>query len=312
MSYRSRQPASPADIAEKVAARVKSELEKIDQEANSILNDVKESNHLSLPIATSCPFLIYEGDSLRAWSSNSIVPPAPLVNDSFSVKLLKTSGGDFLAKKWPLNNNQFLLAVIPLHRQYTIRNSYLQPEWNRKIFPEGRINIYELNTNRGTPVCIADQCLFRIGFISDDFSFHENTRGIAIIFIAISIALFIYFIAGLVSNFRLKYPDVAFLILLVSLWLVRVLMTTLNFPGRFIRSVLFDPQVFASSSLNRSLGDLFFNMITLSVVCYFLFKHYHRFKSLKSIYEKSWVRVLFSISSAVIYFFAILFPFVVI
>lgn len=312
MSYRSNQPASSGAIAEKVAERVKTELEKIDQEANTILDDVKTSNLLALPTTTSWPFLIYEGDSLRAWSSNSIVPPIPLVNDNFSVKLLKTSGGDFLAKKWPLRNNQFMLAVLPLHRQYTIRNSYLQPEWNRKIFPEGRINIYELNTNRGTPVCINDQCLFRIGFIPDDFAFHENTRGIAIIFIAISIALLIYFISILVNNATVRYPDVAFLVLLISLWLIRVLMTALNYPGRFVQSALFDPQVFASSNLNRSLGDLFLNMISLAVICYFLFKHYHRFKSLNLIYEKPILRISFSLLSAVLYFFAILFPFVVI
>lgn len=312
-SYQSNQPASPEAVTGKIAERISNELIKIDEEARIIMKNVLDTPHFSLPKVTSYPFLIYSGDSLHSWSSNSIVPPTPLVSDDFSIKLLKTSGGDFLAKKWPVNaKNAFLLALIPLHRQYTIRNSYLQPEWNKNIFPEGKIAIYEPNANRGTPVCINDLCLFRIGFIPDDFAFHENTRGLSIIFIAVSIAFLIYFIINVIINLKQKHPDIAFLILLASLWLIRVTMTASNYPGRFVHSSLFDPQVFASSNLNRSLGDLFLNMIILSVVCYFLFKQYYRFKSLRIIYDKPVLKGLFPLLYSLVFFFSMLFPFVVV
>lgn len=311
MGYLSNQPASPETVAGKIAKKVKRELEHVDEEAKKIVAEVNEGARVELHSGEYI-FLLFERDTLRSWSSNSIVPPIPLIADTFSLKLLKTSGGEYLAKKWLLNQQRSLLALVPLHRRYTIRNNYLQPEWNKKIFSEGNVNILEPDASAGTPVCVDGQCIFSISVSPVNSSTNEGMRVAATVLISISIVFFVLGFTRLAQWIRLKFHDVSFLILLTSLWLLREVMTSLDFPGRFMHIPLFDPQFFASSSLNRSLGDLLLNIIALSFICYFLFRNYYQFNLLTALERRPILKKLFAVLSSLVFFLAFLFPFVVI
>jgi two-component system, NtrC family, nitrogen regulation sensor histidine kinase NtrY len=88
------------------------------------------------------------------------------------------------------------------------------------------------------------------------------------------------------------------------------LMTAFNFPNTFFSTDLFDPQIFAVSSINSSLGDLFLNMLAVLVLCRYLFKYYFRFDwPLSKDKLLSWMVLIFS---GLCILFAGLFPFVVI
>ena len=89
-------------------------------------------------------------------------------------------------------------------------------------------------------------------------------------------------------------------------------MVNLNFPADLVRSELFNPQVFASSTLNASLGDLILNEIVLLILCVHLFRNYKSFTSLKFIYRKNALAWVLSVVSALCVLYAVLFPFVVI
>ncbi len=102
---------------------------------------------------------------------------------------------------------------------------------------------------------------------------------------------------------------VALFILLVGL---RFAMVKLNFPSSLILSDLFNPQVFASSTLNASLGDLILNEVILLILCVHLFRNYKYFKSLKFLYRQNLLAWSISVLSGVCVLYAILFPFIVI
>ncbi|HEX5168130.1 MAG TPA: HAMP domain-containing sensor histidine kinase [Cyclobacteriaceae bacterium] len=311
VGFLSTRPASPEDVARKVGKKINRELERVDEEATKIIAAIGEDGTLG-QTSGECTFLLYTEDTLRSWSGNSIVPPSPLVTDTFTLKLVKTSGGEYLAKKWQLDPHRYVLGLVPLHRQFTIRNSYLQPEWNKKIFSEGDITISEPNDSKGTPVCIRGECVFSIVISRDSLSAHENTRWTATGLITVAILFLIVAIARLIAQMRSKSSDFAFLILLVSLWLIREGMTVLDFPGRFIHVPLFDAQFFASSSFNRSLGDLLLNIVTLATVCYYLFRNYYQFDILQFLDRHPLIKRISSILCSLIFFLAFLFPFVVI
>ncbi len=312
VGYQSKKPVSASSVAIKISKAISRELAKVDEDAGKILNSISEKGNQALGVDYAYPFLVYQNNVLSAWSSNTIVPPAPLVADTFSIKLLKTSGGDYLAKKWILDKERFLLALLPLHRQFTIRNNYLQPEWNNKIFPQGNIYILEPEATSGTPVCVNENCIFKINFLSSSLTAHGNTGWVAILLITIAITCLIVCVARLVNLAKLKSPDLAFVILFTGLWLLREVMTRLDFPALLISIPLFDPSAFASSSLNRSLGDLLLNSIILAIICYYLFRNYYRFNLLRIIDNQPLLKNFFSILCAVFFFFSMLFPFVVI
>ena len=93
---------------------------------------------------------------------------------------------------------------------------------------------------------------------------------------------------------------------MLSSYLLRYGMVNLNFPADLVRSELFNPQVFASSRLNVSLGDLILNEIVLLILCVHLFRNYKSFTSLKFIYRKNALAWVLSVVSALCVLYATL------
>ena len=80
------------------------------------------------------PFFVYDAQQVISWSDNRFVPTQASVADTFNLKLLKAGNGDYLAKKWKINDSQFLISIIPLYRKFNITNDYLSTWWNRRFF----------------------------------------------------------------------------------------------------------------------------------------------------------------------------------
>lgn len=312
MAHQSFQPVSADVMAKRVSGNLKSELNLVSKDAQDILAILKKHPVSSLPLVHEYPFFVYERDSLIFWSDNSFVPPVRWVSTPFSIKLLKTSGGDYLARKWVIDEDHFLMALLPLYRDYTIQNDYLHPEWNHRIFEDENIDVLEPNALWGTPVYLGERLVFRVRFAQDNLSGHERTRWASVCAIMLSIVLLIIALYRGVYKLRVRYPDLSFLLLIAGLWAIRLVMTDADFPGIIVRFPLFDPQNFASSDLNRSLGDLLLNELALLAVCFYLFRNYYHFVSIKYIRRKRWLRMIFSVCAAGIFFFAWIFPFVVI
>lgn len=312
ISIHSFRPASARVIAGKVATNVSRELAVIDRDAAILTEQFAEQNPRQLSLSVTYPFYLYDSLALIYWTDSKYVPPVRQVMGNFTVRFIKTAGGDFLAKKWPLDEHRFLVALLPLYREYTIRNDYLSPQWNRKIFPEGNVNILDSNATLGTPVCVNEECLFKISFLQDEYTAHERTRWTAIAVISAGILFLILFVFRILVVIRRFSPDLGFLFLSGCLLVIRLLMINVDFPSALIQLPLFDPKNFASSSLNPSLGDLLLNEMALFAICYYLFMHYFRFRSIQWIYKFKTGRSFLRIVSAVFIFFSMLFPFVVV
>lgn len=307
--YLAGRPVSPQSIALTVSRSLEKEIIKVDVEAATILANLNEPDY-ALPSIKGYSFFVFEKGRLTAWSNNDFVPTAASVTESFSLKLLKAGNGNYLARKWKLSNTGFLVAVIPLIRNYTITNDYLQTEWNKKIFPSHNFDILESDANLGVPVCVEDQCVFRISFLQNELLTHQHTRAAAVALISISIILFV--VLGFRYIKRIHSPEIQLVLLYILLAGIRYVMVALNFPAGLLSSDLFNPQVFASSMLNASLGDLILNELALLILCSHLFLNYKSFKTLKYFYRGDvWSSVL-SVISGVCVLYATLFPFIVI
>jgi signal transduction histidine kinase len=159
-------------------------------------------------------------------------------------------------------------------------------------------------------VCVGDQCAFRVSFLQNELPLNPGKKGVAVLFISIAIVLFI----GMMYRFikRIHAPELQVISLYALLLSIRYGMVALNFPAGLLNSEFFNPQVFASSTLNASLGDLILNEIALFFLCIHLFLNYKNFVTLKFFYNaniRSWV---LSVISALCVLYAVLFPFIVI
>lgn len=310
LTFLTREAEAPQSIADKIALNLDREIARVDDHAQDILAIAADGVPSLIYGFDKYSFFLFDGSRLIAWSDNSFVPTAASVSDQFTLKLIKAGNGNYLAKKWKVNERRFLIAIVPLIRNYTITNDYLKPEWNERIFPTSTFTVLESNASLGVPVCLDDQCLFRVSFLQNQLPVQAHGRTVAVILIGMAIVLAIAAVIFLIRKF--ETPEYRFLVLYAFLLGLRHAMVALDFPAALLHSDLFNPQVFASSTLNASLGDLLLNEIALLILCLYLFKNYRSFKSLKFLYRRNALAWTISVLSGVCVLYAVLFPFIVI
>lgn len=297
-------------MAGRVAARLGNELELIDTELRPLLSQPFEINR-ARNTKTSYPFFVYDRNRLRYWSDNTFVPPSQVLSDSFEIKLLRIGREAYILKKDRIDRNHFAISLITLLREYAISNDYLSAEWNEEIFPTEKFTILEPGASFGVPVCIGDRCVFRISFLSGEFSANENLRSLAIVLISLAIVSLLVAVYSVLPTIRKRTAEGGFFYLLSVFLLLRWLMNWLQFPAALVKSDFFDPQVFASSSFNASLGDLLLNVLAIVALCIYFFRNFFRFRLVRSRHQPA-IAWMVSIFSALCVLFAWLFPYIII
>jgi len=301
---------APQAIGERVADRVSRELARAEHELEPLIGRPLDIR-VAAALETTYPFFVYHRNRLAYWSDNTFVPPPQVVADSFNVKLLSIGRESYLLKKHRINNNQFAVSLILLLREYTISNDYLESEWNRTILPSSDFNILEPNASLGIPVCLGDNCIFRLSFLTGQLPGNEDLRAIAVLLITLAIIVFVILAYRILPSVRNRSAEEGFFYLLGVFLVLRSAMTLAQFPRGLINSSYFDPQVFASSAFNASLGDLWLNILAIFALCLYVFRNFFRFSFLR-LRKDSCKRWLILIMAGSLILFAWLFPYIVI
>ncbi|HTJ51762.1 MAG TPA: HAMP domain-containing sensor histidine kinase [Cyclobacteriaceae bacterium] len=310
-TYFSFQNVSPESITRKITSKLLFELQKIEHEANSIIEGSRESE-MNLPPVTHGSFFVFNRGELVSWNDNRFVPTLQDVESNFTLKLLKTSNGDYVIRKWKIDSDGFLLAVLPLYTGFKIQNNYLQPQWNKEIFPQGNVRILEPGSSSGFPITIRGNSIFKITTPTDTYLLHERNRLTAAVLLFLSICCLVFLIYKTLPNVKNRGKAYGFLFLVVALFGIRILMVVFDFPSSLIHTRIFDPKYFASSNYNSSLGDLILNELVILALCYYLFNNrasLQIYLKESSSFVSNTAKTVFSI---LCFLFAGLYPFVVI
>lgn len=290
-----------------VSRNLEGEILKMDGQASRIAK-IASRELMKKPLPDA--FYLLDSGGVYAWGSNKFVPDPALLQDSFSLRYLKNHRGDFLIKKWTLDSGQLLVGVIPLLEQYEVVNKYLQPSWNRLIFPVDGLIISDINSPNGNPVCgQGGECYFRIKISESGITY--PTDNVAVSFFTLGILAIVFWIVLLVLRLHQKgKTEIAFLIGLILIFGIRILTIRLGFPMHWGSLSLFDPQQFASSSFNISLGDFVINALLVLAVCFFLFRYFNRFSFLQSLFSSTRLKkMLVTIFLLTLALFSFLYPY---
>jgi two-component system nitrogen regulation sensor histidine kinase NtrY len=221
--------------------------------------------------------LIYErnhpfSEHLTFWSDQSSVFP-----DSF---LLKPDGNYFAT----LSNGQFeivkhsynqmlpypltVIALIPVRWQYFISPENLKPEFVG--FPSADSRVRIVNTVTPFPVRNHNgQILF---YLVKTESYHAAKYSLFLLLVVFTgILLLLVVIHNLAKAISEKYGSGAGIVfLIVTLLTIRIL--TYYFPGffHFRQYELFDPTIYSSNFILRSLGDLLINVMLFCWIVMFI------------------------------------------
>jgi two-component system nitrogen regulation sensor histidine kinase NtrY len=308
LGYFSWRQKTPEALAKEIGIQLTRELQRVEEEVADIVSVIDSPAFVATKI--TYPYFVYHHDSLVFWSDNHYVPSIFTVSDTFDTKIIKTASSAYLLKKTLVADFGFVINLITLQRDYIIHNDYLNIEWNRAIFPSGEFRILDSGAVTGVPVCIHGECLFNIVFEPDGFS-PSILDALSFITISFSLVFLILLVGDGLKLIPQRFAEIGVLYLYFIFLGIRWAMLELQFPARFLDTPLFDPQVFASSAINSSLGDLLINILALLAICLFVFQNFYRFYLVR-IRSNAVVLWLLDLLCGVFIFFASLFPFVVI
>ena len=298
--------------ADELTRRIESNLTEVvartDEEATRILQRLQQGD---TSLRSQDYFLVLRNNEIVGWSDNRFLPSARLLMDDAQIKFIKTGAGEFLARRWIVDAERVLVALIPLRIHFKITNSYLAPSCNTEIFNTTEVMVLEPSAPQGYGVAMQHEVVFKFLPIVDSEQRSEYWQILA------GIMFFIGFIILVIALYRplrvlaSTYPGVGFVVFIAVTLAIRALMIITEFPARFVTGPLFDPKNFASSELSPSLGDLVLNSLAVLVLCLYLYQNYYRFAVVKFCLTNRKVNWVFSMFCVVCVLFAILFPFVV-
>lgn len=226
-------------------------------------------------------FYIYKSGSLVYWSDYRFVPDYRLVRGQYDYKFTRSQRKQFVARKWELTHSDLeVFALLPIYSGYKIENDFVTSLYNPKIFADQQVVVHDMEDDKGEPVCLKDgTCLFKVSFSEDYLRSKHSVSGWIIFFYTMAFALILMGIYLLLEALVKKSLWLGSLLMFGILLIVRLLMQWIGFPGDMVEGSLFDSRYFASSSFNRSLGDLLINLACLCLVCLYVFRnHKNAFK----------------------------------
>ncbi|HUC81644.1 MAG TPA: ATP-binding protein [Flavisolibacter sp.] len=215
---------------------------------------------------------ISESGDLVFWNSHNIIPPSTNFAEPDGISLQLYKSGYFVVHKKQLrlpemSSNLVAYVLIPVMDKYYTESPGVQ---TRFVHDKDAIKKITLTT---------DQTEFPVRSINGKTLFHVTpvvytnpnfTDAVTLILRLLALTLILVYLQSVVEKVRRQYGAVAAVaMLVVVLTICRLFL--LWFPYLFsLRQLpLFDPTVYASSSFNRSLGDLLINSLFLCWMVYY-------------------------------------------
>lgn len=234
---------------------------------NRLFNRFKQDEEL--------PYFIYEDGNVIYWSTNRFVPKYGTLGGTYLYRFLDLKAGQFIARRKVINSAQNriveIYALLPLSSEVPLNDSFLEYGLNGEIFERSSFTLSGAEKENGDNI-FSPQGTFLFSFEGTQRMKIDYPSFSTFIFLLylVSIAAFIW--SGFVYSHKLTQKGMPYLaVVLVAIFLIipRLTMLRYEYPLSIIEWSLFEPDSFAESWWQPSLGDFILNQIALLVVVSF-------------------------------------------
>ncbi len=231
-------------------------------------NDLLQNDGLAL--------LIYENDTLKFWSDNSIAVENWVKEVCLDAHMAKLHNGWFEVMRPETNSTttKTIVGLILIKNEYPYQNKYLTNEYQKDFAVPADTKLLTNTPNEKNSIKNTDgNYLFSLALnlANDSASF---TSYVSVVFNLLGFLFVFLFLFQAVFLFENKIK-INYLLFIFSLFLIlfRYLSIRFLFPENFYNFELFRPNIFAdaSSVWLTSLGDLLINAILLFILSYLFF-----------------------------------------
>ena len=211
------------------------------------------------------------------WSTQIVQPDEAVLSSEDSSTVFLLANGWYVVDKKTITVDDSsvykIISLIPVKWDYYIQNKYLQ---NSFVAIDNIQNQYDISTLPGNIAIrgIQGNVLFYLHKSAANVIAHDNVLSLWLrIFAAVLILLYIHIIA----NFFVAKKGVwtGFSFLFFCLLALRILSYYFSIPINFRQLDMFDPAIYGSNMVLRSLGDLFINSILFSWLVLFIRHHWY-------------------------------------
>jgi two-component system nitrogen regulation sensor histidine kinase NtrY len=271
---------TPVNNLEQTARTLEGNLHKKERWVNDVLNNPGVFNQLkTLPVNQTAAlkfiqdfttdksiwFITLTNGHLSFWSGVKVIPPDPgFIKNGYSFR--KEANGYYEEIK-KTEGNFSAIFFIPVKLNYAFQNQYLQNTFAPDLLNDNSIeiadftdkNVFEIRSNNGA-------YLFSVtakkGEVNHNFFYYEISLWIlTLIFFCVLVQNVCRYIAAK------GYVLLSFVVLAAFIIVVRFLNLHYNWPDFTYRLEVFNPALYASSLIYRSLGDFCINIL---FTCWFV------------------------------------------
>ena len=197
--------------------------------------------------------------SLRFWTSNLALPSVADMLQSDDAKLYKLGNGYYVGQAVKRSKYVYI-TLLPIKWNYFVTNQYLTNSF---------VGLPGINTKIG--LASGKSAQYNIMGLNGKSIFHLDVQGVnfkgkANLLSKISAVLSLMLLLLVLYQWSARHSHTnrylpAFAVLMTVLLAFRILLYYDFYPISLRQFSLFDPTIFGSSSINKSLGDLLFNVI---------------------------------------------------
>lgn len=219
--------------------------------------------------------LIYENDTLKFWSDNSIAVENWMREVCLDTKMVKLRNGWFEVMKPPTNasTTKTVVGLVLIKNEYPYQNKYLTNEFQKDFALPAETKLITDNPNTTNQVKnSANDYLFSFEFNAANNSIDLRSY-LSLLCNLIGIFFFVLFLKKICFSFQEQIGKNYSILLFISIIvLLRYLTIKFSVPENFYDFELFSPKVYAdaSSVWLTSLGDLLINMVLLFYITFFI------------------------------------------
>ena len=261
----------------------------------ALINKINDNkfDELQLKQLTDKPYFIYRYfvndiglHQIIFWNTQTILPNEEVLTAKDSIGFIKLDNGFYVWQKRS-NATSITVALIPVKWNYFVTNTYLENSFTIAKELERKYEIGAEPTS--APVkSVAGKNLFYLVEKSGNEVPKNNLIAIWFrIFAFIFILLFIHLLA---TSIALKQSlTKALLFLMPIIFLLRLLSYYFPIPLNFRQFELFDPSIYGSNFVLRSLGDLLINSVLFMWIVLFIHNQMHE-KKIKLADKTTWFK----------------------
>jgi len=239
--------------------------------------------------------LIYENDTLKFWSDNSVAVENYMKEVCLDDRMAKLKNGWFEVVKQPLSSSRTAVGLIHIKSEYPYQNHYLSNKFQKDFLVAANTKlIVNENANQYPAVRnLKGEYLFSIHPASLPLAEDKTIPGFQVVLNSLGIILLLIFIRISCESLQSQIGRNGVALLYVAVLITcRFLSILWNLPSSFYQSTLFGPQYYgdARSLWLYSLGDLLLNTLLLFYLAYYLSKNLKI--NIRVIAVRKWIKVL--------------------